>query len=125
MAKGDGVADEVDVPDDAGEYAEALAAILRRFASGCVRWIECGPGWYPLIARLDAELFGDRARLSGGAGEESSAGLATTYPSRTTGPRSTGDRRPLRRTHRGRRGSVLLSLRAVRRRRRDSADSGW
>ena len=48
--------DDVQVPEDAGEYADALAAILRRIPPECGRRIGVGPGWYPLLAALDAEL---------------------------------------------------------------------
>lgn len=44
------------VPDDAGEYAAALEAILRRIPSGWGPAIRCDRGWYALIVRLDAEL---------------------------------------------------------------------
>lgn len=44
------------VPANAGEYAAALENILRRIPAGWGRWIGCGPGWYPLLVRLDAEI---------------------------------------------------------------------
>ncbi|MCB9441150.1 MAG: hypothetical protein H6523_12990 [Mycolicibacterium sp.] len=47
---------DVRVPDDAGEHAEALRAILSRFEAGSCRAIDCGPGWYSLLADLDAAL---------------------------------------------------------------------
>ncbi len=47
---------EPTAPDDAGEYAEALVAILRRIPDEWGRWISCGSGWYPLIAELDEQL---------------------------------------------------------------------
>lgn len=44
------------VPDDAGEYAAGLAAILNRIPKGWGRWIDCGRGWYPLIVETDQKL---------------------------------------------------------------------
>lgn len=48
--------DSLNIPDDAGEYAEGLAAILRRIPDGRGRWIGVDRGWYPLICALDREL---------------------------------------------------------------------
>ena len=44
------------VPEDAGEYAAGLEAILRRIPDGWGRWIGCGRGWYPIIVKLDERL---------------------------------------------------------------------
>ena len=44
------------VPNDAGEYADGLAAVLNRIPKGWGRWIECGRGWYPLIVETDQKL---------------------------------------------------------------------
>ena len=44
------------VPDDAGEYEPALRALLARIPDGWGRWIGCGPGWYPILARLEERL---------------------------------------------------------------------
>jgi hypothetical protein len=44
------------VPEDAGEYEQALERILRRIPDGWGRWISCDKGWYPLLARLDEQL---------------------------------------------------------------------
>lgn len=44
------------VPSDAGEYGEALRALLERIPDGWGRWIGCGPGWYPILARLEERL---------------------------------------------------------------------
>ena len=44
------------VPKDAGEYAEGLAAILRRIPDGWGKWIDCGRGWYPLLIETDQKL---------------------------------------------------------------------
>ena len=44
------------VPDDAGEYAEGIAAILARIPPGWGRWIGCGKGWYPLLLETDQKL---------------------------------------------------------------------
>lgn len=50
------VLDALHVPADAGALAPALERILRRIPDGWGRWISCGPGWYPILARLDAQL---------------------------------------------------------------------
>ena len=44
------------VPDDAGEYEPALRALLARIPDGWGPWIDCGPGWYPILARLEERL---------------------------------------------------------------------
>ena len=44
------------VPADAGVYKDALERIMARIPAGWGRWIDCGPGWYPLLAELDAHL---------------------------------------------------------------------
>jgi hypothetical protein len=44
------------IPDDAGDYAEGLRAILVRIPEGWGRWISCDRGWYPLICELDSAL---------------------------------------------------------------------
>jgi hypothetical protein len=46
----------IHVPSDAGEYEDALRGLLERIPDGWGRWISCGAGWYPLLARLDARL---------------------------------------------------------------------
>ncbi|WP_125132935.1 hypothetical protein [Microbacterium sp. 10M-3C3] len=33
-----------------------LQPLLARFAPGWPTWIDVGPGWFPLLARLDAQL---------------------------------------------------------------------
>lgn len=48
--------DALHVPEDAGEYAEGLRAILLRIPDGWGRWISCSAGWYPLICELDSAL---------------------------------------------------------------------
>lgn len=48
--------DALDIPEDAGEYADALRGILVRIPNGWGRWISCGRGWYPILAELAAEL---------------------------------------------------------------------
>lgn len=48
--------DKLHVPDDAGEYADALRKILLRIPDGWGRWISCDRGWYPIICDLDAAL---------------------------------------------------------------------
>lgn len=44
------------VPDDAGEYEPALRSLLARIPDGWGRWIGCGPGWYPILSRLEGRL---------------------------------------------------------------------
>ena len=48
--------EDVSVPDDAGEHADALAAILRRIPRAWGREVRCHSGWYGVLADLDAEL---------------------------------------------------------------------
>ncbi len=44
------------VPSDAGEHEDTLLALLERIPDGWGRWIQCGPGWYPILARLEEQL---------------------------------------------------------------------
>lgn len=44
---------QIQIPEDAGEFAPDLAAILQRIPDGWGRWISHGKGWYPLIIQLD------------------------------------------------------------------------
>ncbi len=44
------------VPSDAGDYEDTLRALLERIPDGWGRWIQCGPGWYPILARLNERL---------------------------------------------------------------------
>lgn len=46
----------LDVPEDAGRYRDSLVMILQRIPDWRPRFLSCGPGWYPLIARLHADL---------------------------------------------------------------------
>ena len=48
--------DALEIPEDAGEYADALRGMLVRIPDRWGRWIRCERGWYPLLAELDAEL---------------------------------------------------------------------
>ncbi|MBN9327919.1 hypothetical protein [Cellulomonas sp. 73-145] len=50
------VRDSLHIPDDAGDDAAALEAVLRRIPPGWGRWISCKAGWYQLIIRTDREL---------------------------------------------------------------------
>lgn len=52
----EGTRDKLHVPDDAGEYRDALIAMMLRIPERWGRWIRCSKGWYPLITQLDAEL---------------------------------------------------------------------
>lgn len=44
------------VPDYAGEYEAPLRRLLERIPDGWGRWISCGPGWYPILARIEERL---------------------------------------------------------------------
>ncbi len=44
------------IPSDAREYEDALRALLEQIPDGWGRWIQCGPGWYPILARLNERL---------------------------------------------------------------------
>lgn len=44
------------IPDDAGEFTDALVAIMRRIPDGWGRWIGCSKGWYPIIIEVDHRL---------------------------------------------------------------------
>ncbi len=44
------------VPSDAGEHQDVLRALLERIPDGWGRWIQCGAGWYPILARLNERL---------------------------------------------------------------------
>ena len=44
------------LPGDAGEYEDTLRALLERIPDGWGRWIQCGPGWYPILARTEEQL---------------------------------------------------------------------
>lgn len=48
--------DKLHVPDDAGQYRDALVSIMRRIPDGWGRWISCDAGWYPIITELDRRL---------------------------------------------------------------------
>ena len=43
-------------PDDAGEYEAPLRRLLERIPDGWGPWISCGPGWYPILARIEERL---------------------------------------------------------------------
>jgi hypothetical protein len=49
-------ADALHLPEDAGEFADALPGMLVRIPDGWGRWIRCERGWHPLLAELDAKL---------------------------------------------------------------------
>jgi hypothetical protein len=50
------IVDCLHLPEDAGEWAGGLERILHRIPAGCGRWIDCGPGWYPILVGLDLRL---------------------------------------------------------------------
>lgn len=47
----------MEVPENAGQYRNTLVAILRRIPPHWGRSIACESGWFPLIARLHADLL--------------------------------------------------------------------
>lgn len=46
------VLNSVHVPSDAGIHREGIERILNRIPDGWGRWIDCGPGWYPIVVNL-------------------------------------------------------------------------
>lgn len=48
--------DKLHIPDDAGEYENALRSILTRIPDGWGRWISCDRGWFPIVVELDQQL---------------------------------------------------------------------
>ena len=44
------------IPKDAGIYKESLEKMLARIPNGWGKWIDCGPGWFPIITELDEKL---------------------------------------------------------------------
>jgi hypothetical protein len=52
----DRVLNSLHIPDDAGNYRDALVSIMVRIPDRWGRWVSCRKGWYPLIAELDARL---------------------------------------------------------------------
>jgi hypothetical protein len=48
--------DSVHPPDGAGEHEGALRRLMQRIPGGWGRWISCGPGWFELLARAEAQL---------------------------------------------------------------------
>jgi hypothetical protein len=46
----------VHVPSDAREYEDAPRMLSERIPDGWGRWIQCGPGWSPILARLNDRL---------------------------------------------------------------------
>lgn len=52
----DEVVNTPQVPLDAGEYADAFAAMLERVPYGEGHWLGCDLGWYRIVAELDAHL---------------------------------------------------------------------
>jgi hypothetical protein len=48
----------IHIPDDAGELAPALEAMLRRIPDSWGRMVGCDRGWFPLIVQLDHDLAG-------------------------------------------------------------------
>jgi hypothetical protein len=54
-------------PVDSGPWNDLLVALLARVVDPTLRYVDCGPGWYPLLAELEQELAAKRpdTRLSG------------------------------------------------------------
>jgi len=50
------VRDALHVPEDSGDLAPAIEAILRRIPDGWGRWVTMSRGWYPIIVELDRRL---------------------------------------------------------------------
>jgi hypothetical protein len=50
------VDDGVLVPDNADEWADGLAAVLRRIPQPWGRYVSVGPGWYPIVVQLDQAI---------------------------------------------------------------------
>jgi hypothetical protein len=44
------------IPDDAGEFAAGLEAVLHRIPDGWGRRIWCERGWYPIVVDVDHQL---------------------------------------------------------------------
>jgi hypothetical protein len=85
-------ADALEIPEDAGEYADALRRMLVRIPDGWGRWIRCERGWYPLLAELDADLAALLPRYEIYQVKEKFGGLRLYWP-----PRSERTRLPPRR----------------------------
>ena len=47
---------EIRVPSGAGQWSDGLREILRRVPAEYGRYIDVGPGWYPIIVQLDRDL---------------------------------------------------------------------
>ncbi|WP_234713704.1 MULTISPECIES: hypothetical protein [Mycolicibacterium] len=47
---------KIHMPDDAGEYEDALRRIMMRIPDGWGRWISCPRGWYPIVIDFDRSL---------------------------------------------------------------------
>ena len=48
--------DDVNLPDDAGEYREDLLDILDRVPIGWGKWISCDKGWYKLLVDTNRKM---------------------------------------------------------------------
>lgn len=48
--------ESLNIPEDAGKYADDISNILSRIPSRWGRWISCSKGWYPLVIELDKKL---------------------------------------------------------------------
>lgn len=48
--------DEIEIPEDAGEHADALRAILKRIPEHWGQRLSIDAGWYPIVVRLDTQL---------------------------------------------------------------------
>lgn len=44
------------LPSDAGEYSDDLLDVLGRFPQGWLPMIDCGPGWYRIIADTNRKM---------------------------------------------------------------------
>jgi hypothetical protein len=46
----------ITAPLDAGRWAFMLTALLARIQDPSMRYLDCGSGWYPILARLEQEF---------------------------------------------------------------------
>lgn len=47
---------EISTPLDAGQWATTLTALLTRVLDPSMRYLDCGSGWYPILAQLEQEF---------------------------------------------------------------------
>lgn len=47
---------DIDLPEDAGEYSEDLLDIMNRIPISWGRWISCDKGWYKILADTNRKM---------------------------------------------------------------------